>query len=84
MQRTVIASFRAWDAAGQSHADFAPGAEISGCAIRRHTQSEIEAGADPYSVHFENAGREYSCALALFQARTAPSDASESAGAVAV
>jgi hypothetical protein len=74
----------AWDAATRSHAELAAGAAIKHYRIHRHSQTEIDGGAEPYAVRFESNGREYSCALAAFQARTGAMDAADAAGAVAV
>lgn len=84
MVRTVIATLPACDAATQSSAGLAPGAEISAYMIRRHTRAEIEAGGEPYTVRFESGGREYWCALPVFQSRTVPVEETGAAGAVAV
>jgi hypothetical protein len=60
----------AWDAVTRRHAELAAGAAVVNYRIHRHSQAEIDGGADPYTVRFESGGREYSCALASFQART--------------
>ncbi len=82
--RTTIAKLIAWDAATHSHAELAAGAAIENYRIHRHSQTEIDGGAEPYAVRFESGGREYCCALAAFQARTGAVDAANAADAVAV
>jgi hypothetical protein len=62
----------------------APGAAVVSYRIHRHSQAEIDGGADPYTVRFESGGREYWCALASFQARTCALPAEGAADAVAV
>ncbi len=84
VERETIANLRAWDALGHSHVNLAPGAAIVNYRIHRHTQAEIDGGADPYSMCFESNGQSYSCALALFQARTRALDAPRAADAIAV
>jgi hypothetical protein len=83
VERTTNSKLIAWDAATRSHAQLEAGATIVNYRIQRHSQSEIDAGADPYSVRFECNGREYWCALAVFQART-QSVADDATDAVAV
>jgi hypothetical protein len=84
VQRVTIAHMRAWDALGRSHAELAPTAAILNYRIQRHTQAEIDGGAEPYAVRFESGGREYWCALALFQARTQALQPDGAADAIAV
>lgn len=84
VERTTHSKLIAWDAATRSHAQIDPGATIANYRIHRHSQAEIDAGADPYSVRFECNGREYWCALAVFLARTQAMAAAGAAGAVAV
>jgi hypothetical protein len=82
--RTTIAKLTVWDAATRSHTELAPGAAIGKYRIHRHCQAEVDGGAEPYAVRFESNGREYSCALAAFQARTQSMGAADTADAVAV
>jgi hypothetical protein len=84
VERTTHSKLIAWDAATRSHAQFDSGATIVNYRIHRHSQAEIDDGADPYSMHFECNGREYWCALAVFQARTQAVSAAGAADAVAV
>jgi hypothetical protein len=84
VQRTTISKLIAWDAVTRSHAELASGAAIANYRIHRHSQAEIDGGAEPYAARFESSGREYSCALAAFQARTQAVDAADAADAVAV
>ncbi len=83
VQRTTIAKLIAWDSVARSRTELASGTEIGNYRIHRHSQAEIDGGAEPYAVRFESNGREYSCALAAFQARTGTLDAA-AADAVAV
>jgi hypothetical protein len=82
--RTTIAKLIAWDVVTRSHAELVSGAAIGNHRIHRHSQAEIDGGAEPYAVRFESNGREYWCALAAFQARTQAVDAANTADAVAV
>jgi hypothetical protein len=82
--RTTIAKLMAWDAEARSRAELAPGAAIGNYRIHRHSQAEIDGGAEPYAVRFESNGREYWCALAAFQARTQAMERVNTADAVAV
>jgi hypothetical protein len=75
---------QASDALTRSETEFQPGVVVANSRIRRHTQSEIDAGAEPYIVLFDCGGREYRCSLPAFQARTSPTDAADPAGAIAV
>ena len=72
VERTTNSKLIAWDAVTRSHAQFDSGETIVNYRIHRYSQAEIDSGADPYSVRFECKGREYWCALAVFQARTQP------------
>jgi hypothetical protein len=84
VRRTTVAKLIAWDAVTRSHAEIVPGTAIGKYRIQRHSQAEIDGGAEPYAVHFETNGREYSCALPVFQARTQPVSAADPADALAV
>ncbi len=84
VQRITIAKLCAWDAVAHSHAEIAPGAAIVNYRIHRHNAAEIEAGAAPYTVRFDWNGREYSCVLPAFQARTQAMEAAALGGAIAV
>lgn len=84
VQRTVIARLRALDALTRSWIELQPGVAIANYRIQRHSQSEIDAGAEPYIVLFDCEGREYECPLPAFQARTSPPDLVNPAGAIAV
>ena len=72
VERIVIARLRAWDVNAHAAVDLEPGARIADYRIERHSQAEIDGGAEPYIVRFMCNGREISCALVLFQARTQP------------
>jgi hypothetical protein len=82
--RITIAKLRVWDVEVRSYAELAPGSPVWNYRIHRHTQAEIDGGADPYSVRFESNERKYWCALAAFQARTQASGGDGAADAVAV
>jgi hypothetical protein len=84
VERTTNGKFMAWDAAACSHAWLVAGALVRSYRIHRHSQAEIDGGADPYAVRFECDGREYWCALAVFQARTQAMPDDSAADAVAV
>ncbi|HEX3875520.1 MAG TPA: hypothetical protein VHW24_00945 [Bryobacteraceae bacterium] len=71
-QRAIIARLRAWDHTAHAQIDLDPGATVSNYEIKRHSQVEIDQGAEPYVMRFTSGGRPYSCALAAFQARTEP------------
>jgi hypothetical protein len=84
VERTVIGSLRVSDALTQSRVELKPGVVVSNYRIQRHSQSEVDAGAEPYIVLFDCDGREYQCPLPTFQARTSSPDAANPAGAIAV
>jgi hypothetical protein len=84
VERTTNSKLLAWDAASRSHAWLEAGAAIVNYHIHRHSQAEVDGGADPYAVRFECDGREYWCALAVFQARTQAIAGANAADAVAV
>jgi hypothetical protein len=84
VERTTNSKLIVWDAARRSHAQLEAGATIVNYRIHRHTQTEIDGGADPYVMRFECDGREYWCALAVFQTRTQAVAASGAADALAV
>lgn len=87
-QRIVISAFSAAEIAGGAKSQLAPGETLSNCRIHRHTQAEVDGGAEPYMARFERAGEEYHAALPIFQARTQPveaaGEATGEAGALAV
>jgi hypothetical protein len=84
VQRTIIRKLRVWDPVALTHIELAPGAAIEHWRIRRHAQTEIDAGAEPYSVTFECDGRECECPLPEFQARTQATADGNAAGAGAI
>ena len=71
-QRAIIARLRAWDDTTHAQTHLEPGITVSNYEIKRHSQAEIDQGAEPYVMRFTSGGRPYSCALATFQARTEP------------
>jgi hypothetical protein len=58
----VIRPLQVWDTAAYSESTIDPGVLIASCRIRH------SGGA--YTMEFDSAGRLYTCALYLFQART--------------
>jgi hypothetical protein len=70
MVRETTGSFRAWDVLERSAVTLEPGSLLSHCRIRRHSQAEIDSGADAYEVEFQADGRVHVCPLFRFQPRT--------------
>ena len=70
MLRETTGSFRAWDVSRRSAVTLEPGSLLSHCRIRRHSQTEIDSGAEAYEVEFQADGRLHVCPLFRFQPRT--------------
>jgi len=68
--RETTSPLGVWDIAGRSEVTLRPGSLLSRCRIRRHTQAEVDSGADAYEVEFHADGRRYFCPLFRFQPRT--------------
>jgi hypothetical protein len=82
--REIISKLRAWDAAARCYTELTPGQAIFNYHIQRHSQAEIDGGAEPYVVLMESNGRKYWCALTAFQARTQAMEPAHAADAIAV
>ena len=84
--REATNPFSAWDIEGRMEVTLEPGLLLSRCRVRRHSQDEIDCGADAYSVEFQTGGRNYVCPLFRFQprTRTVALDPSQTIQAVAV
>ena len=67
--RRVCRPLSAWDVGARSLAGLEPGAILSAWKVSR-----VE-GDDPYLVHFESGGRQYTCPLFRFQPRTETAEA---------
>ena len=70
MLRETISTLDVWDIAGRSEGTLEPGVLLSRCRIRRHSQSEVESGAEAYAVELQAASRHCVCPLFRFQPRT--------------
>ena len=68
MARKVISTLEVWDSASGVKARLAAGTELIQCRIRR--RMEGAEAVDVYVMEFQSAGRQYSCPLVCFQART--------------
>lgn len=79
MERVVTAIFEARENGAADGVPLPEGETLADCRIQRHTQAEIDAGAEPYVVHFVAAGREYFAPLPVFQARTRAAQSAEEA-----
>jgi len=70
MLRETTGEFRAWDVSKRSAVTLEPGSLLSHCRIRRHSQTEVDSGAEAYEVEFQAGGRLHICPLFRFQPRT--------------
>jgi hypothetical protein len=82
--RETVSKLPVWDAAARCYTELAPGRAIFNYYIHRHSQAEINGGAEPYIVRLESNRREYWCALTAFQARTRALELARAADAIAV
>jgi hypothetical protein len=65
--REITRPFEAWDQVACHAAMLVPGLVLDTCRIQRFDEP---SGREAYGVEFHLAGRQYTCPLYLFQART--------------